>query len=67
MEVTITFLDPHGPSSSYVYPQQPDILSITLSQVLTKADPRIATGRTYTSTSAKTQLMIKKLKHKRNY
>jgi hypothetical protein len=64
MEVTISFLHPHGPSPSYVYPQQPDILRITLSEVLMKVDPRTATGQT---SSAEIQLMIEKLKHKRSY
>jgi hypothetical protein len=54
MEVTISFLQPRG-LPSYVYPQQPDILSIPLSEVLMKADLRTATGQTYTLTSAKTQ------------
>jgi hypothetical protein len=40
MEVTISFLHPHGPSPFYVYPQQRDILSIHLSEVLIKVDPR---------------------------
>jgi hypothetical protein len=44
MEVTISFLHPHGPAPSYVYPQQPDILNIPLSEVLIKAHPRTVTG-----------------------
>jgi hypothetical protein len=50
-----------------VYPQQPDILSIPSLEVLMKENPITATGRTYTLTSAETQLTIEKLKHKRNY
>jgi hypothetical protein len=48
MEVTISFLHPHGPATSYVYPQQPDIVSIPLTEVLIKVDPRTATGQTNT-------------------
>jgi hypothetical protein len=44
MKVTFSFLHPHGPSPSYVYPQQPDILSIPLTELLMKVDPRTATG-----------------------
>jgi hypothetical protein len=67
MEVTISFLHPHGSSPSYVYPQQPDVLNIPLSEILMKVDPRTATRRTYTLTSAETKLTTEKLKHKRNY
>jgi hypothetical protein len=34
------------PLPSYVYPQQPDILSIPLLEFLMKVDPKVATGQT---------------------
>jgi hypothetical protein len=43
-----------------VYPQQPDILSIQFLEFLMRADPRRATGRIYTLTTAKTQLTAEK-------
>jgi hypothetical protein len=61
LEVTISFLHPHGPPPSCVYPQQPDILSIPLSEVLMKVDQRKATGQTHTLTYTETQLMTEKL------
>jgi hypothetical protein len=67
VEAAISPLHPYGPSPSFVYPQQPDILSIPLSEVVMKVDPRKATGRTCTLTSAETQLTIGKFKHKRTY
>jgi hypothetical protein len=45
MEVTISFLQSRGPSPSDMYAQQPDILSIPLSEVLMKVDQRKATGQ----------------------
>jgi hypothetical protein len=44
MEVTISFLYPHGSSLSYAHPQQLDILSIPSPEVLTKAYPRTQKG-----------------------
>ncbi len=49
-EVTVNFLHPHGPSRSFRYPQVQDILSIPMSDILTKVDPRTVTGRVYTLT-----------------
>jgi hypothetical protein len=67
MEVTVSFLHPHGQSPSYVYTQQIGILSISFSEVLSKVDPRTVTGRTHTFASVETQLTIEKLRHTRNY
>ena len=46
-EVTISFLQPCGPASPFVYPRNPDMLVTHCTSVLTKVDPTIATGRTY--------------------
>jgi hypothetical protein len=62
-KVTISIVHPHDPSPSYVYLQQPNILSIHLSEVLMKVYPRTAAWWTYTLILVETQVMIKKLKH----
>lgn len=46
-KVTVNFLHPSGPAPSFVYPQQKDILSVSVNQILTCVDPRTPTGRTY--------------------
>ena len=46
-EATVSFLHPHGPAPSFVYPRNPDVLSIHITSVLTKVNPTTATGRTY--------------------
>ena len=46
-EATVSFLHPHGPAPSFVYPRNPDVLSIHITSVLTKVNPMTATGRTY--------------------
>ena len=60
-EVTVTFLHPHGPARSHKYPTFPDILSIPSNHILTKVDPRTATGRTYTLTKKENQIATNKL------
>ena len=47
-EVKLTFLHPQGSARSYKYPTIPDILSIPISDILSKVNPRTAKGRTYT-------------------
>ena len=47
-EVTATFLHPHGPAPSFVYPGNQDVLKVEQEQILTKVDPQTATGHTYT-------------------
>ena len=44
----LTFLHPHGPSSSYKYPVTQDIRSLPIDSILTSVDPRTRTGRVYT-------------------
>jgi hypothetical protein len=43
-EVKITFVHPHGPSRSFIYPLCPDIPNIPRTAVLIKGDPRTAMG-----------------------
>ena len=47
-EVTVTILEPPGPAPSFVYPSKEDILTVARNKVLTRVQPRTATGRTYT-------------------
>ena len=60
-EVKVSFLHPNGPSRSFKYPHIPDILWISVSDVLTTADPRTATGRTYTITQKESKIVSGKL------
>ena len=46
--VTIQFLHPHGPCSSFKYPSAPEVHTLPVRYVFTKVDPRTRTGRTYT-------------------
>ena len=41
------FLHPYGPARSYTYPTTLDILAVSVSDVLTKVDRKIATGHMY--------------------
>lgn len=50
-EAEVTFLHPKGPSTSFRYPNQPDILTISYQDVLGVVNPVTATGRTYSLTS----------------
>ncbi len=60
-EVKVSFLHPHGPSRSYKYPSIPDILTIPLTDILSKVTPRTATGRVYNLTPKETRDTAKKL------
>ena len=60
-EVRLTFLHPHGPTSSYRYPVIPDILSVPVSDLLCRVSPRTVTGRTYTITQKESREVTKKL------
>lgn len=60
-EVKISFLEPHGPSPSFKYPQFSDILVVHKSAILTKVDPTTATGRVYQLTESETKKANKKL------
>ena len=48
--VQLTFLHPHGPSSSSKYPAHQDIHTIALDNVLVPVDPRTTSGCTYSLT-----------------
>ena len=60
-EVTVTFLHPHGPSRSYKYPSVPDILTIPVTDILSKVSPKTATGRVYNLTQKENREATKKL------
>lgn len=47
-EVTISFLHPHGPSASFVYPRRPDVVTVPHNFILCSINPTTPTGRTYT-------------------
>ena len=61
-EVKVSFLHPNGPSRSFRYPHRPDILNISLSDIITKVDPRTVTGRVYTLTPKERRDASEKLK-----
>lgn len=46
-EVKVTFLHPAGPSSYYSYPTKPDILWVSINDVLCTVNPVTPTGRMY--------------------
>jgi hypothetical protein len=58
----ISFLHPHGPSASYIYPATPHILQLPQSAILAKISPNAAAGRTYTLTSEETKLTAERSK-----
>ena len=60
-EVKVTFLHPHGPSRSFKYPSIPDILTVPVSDILTKVNPRTAKGRVYTLTAKESREATMKL------
>ena len=49
-EVKLTYLYPNGPSRSFKYPSVPDILTVPLTDILTKVNPKTMTGRDRTYT-----------------
>ena len=49
-EVRLSFLHPHGPANSFVYPAPPDELLLDASDVLMIVSPTTITGGTYTLT-----------------
>ena len=63
-EVKVTFLHPHGPSSSYTFPEPPDVLTIDCQDVLTMVEPVTATGRTYSISENETSAAVAALKKK---
>jgi hypothetical protein len=61
-DVKISFLHPHGPSASHIYPATPHILWLLQSAIIAKVSPKPATGCTYTSTSEETKLTAERSK-----
>jgi hypothetical protein len=55
-DVKISFLHPHGPSASYIYPTMPHIVQLPQLAILAKVSPNTATGCTYSLTSEETKL-----------
>lgn len=45
--ITVTFLHPCIPASSFVYPEQEDVMDVDLSDILTSVNATTATGRRY--------------------
>ena len=54
VRLKLTFLHPHGPSSSYKYPGTQDISTVPMDNILTLVDPRTKTGRVYTLSKKET-------------
>ena len=48
--ITVKFLHPHIPATSFFYPQHEDILEVDPLDILTIVHPITATGRTYNIT-----------------
>ena len=59
--VRVTFLHPHGPSNSFKYPGVEDVKTIPTADVLTIADPRTRTSRTYTLLKKESKLASERL------
>ena len=53
--VTVKFLHPQLPSSSFVFPDHEDIMDIDPSDILTHVNPITTTGRTYTLSKTEMQ------------
>ena len=53
--VTVKFLHPLLPSSSFVFPDQEDVMDIDPSDILTHVNPITATGKTYTLSKTEIQ------------
>ena len=47
-EVTVKFLHPHGPSPSFTFPPQENMLLVSLIDILTTVNASTVNGRTYT-------------------
>lgn len=58
-EAKLIFLYPEGPSPSFTYPENPDVLWIPFVDILLKVNPVTPTGRTYTIPDDETQQTIK--------
>ena len=63
-EVTISFLHPHGPNPSFVYPDPPEELVVDVSDILVHLDPVTVTGRTYTLSKEESQAASTSLRNR---
>lgn len=63
-ELEVTFLHPHGPSPSYIFPDPPDSLIIDYHDVLTTVQATTATGRTYSISNKETMAAVSALERK---
>lgn len=59
--VTVMFLHPHGPCSSFKFPTTPDVKTLIKRNILTTVEPRTRTGRVYTLTKIETKTASEKL------
>ena len=57
--VRLIFLHPHGPNTSFKYPQKEDIRTVKIETILRLVDPRTRTGRTYTLLKKILSLLLK--------
>ena len=62
--VRITTLIPNGPSQSYKYSVRERVISVSADDILTKVDPSISYGRTYTISKKDTKAAKEQLKYK---
>lgn len=46
-EITVSFLHPKGPATSFTYPRRLDTLTVPVNYILCQLNPTTATGRTY--------------------
>ena len=65
-EIQVSFLHPPGPSPSFVYPSNSDILWVSRQSILTKVDPSTVTGRTYKITESGSKLASQTLLKREN-
>ena len=61
-QVKLTFLHPHGPSSSNKYPGTQGIRTVLIKNSLTLVDPRSRPGHVYTLSKDETKAASGKLK-----
>ncbi len=47
-QVRVKFVHPHGPNTSFVFPEPQDMLIVDISDILTTVDTSTATGCAYT-------------------
>ena len=63
-DVNLSLLHPHGPSRLFQYPPIPDIITVSLTDVLTKVNPKNPSSHSYTlgrqESKASTERLAKK-------